>query len=54
MNLEANIQALVDSYKITTTLHDTADFYSLVNKKEIQLYQAIIKSLNEVSIISSQ
>lgn len=37
MDLEANIQALVDGYKITIALFDIADSSSPANKKEIQL-----------------
>ena len=52
INFEANIQALVDNYKITTTLYNIADSQSSINNKKIQLYQATVKSLSEASMIS--
>lgn len=54
VDLKANIQDLVDDYKIIIALHNTVNFLSPINKKEIQLYHATVKSLSKIIIILSK
>ena len=51
VNFKANIEALVDGYKITIALHNIVNFYSITNEKKIQQWQATIKSLSKASYL---
>lgn len=50
--LEKKLQDLIDSYKITITLHNFLTFHLFVNKKEILLYFQTVKHLQDARIVN--
>lgn len=49
--LERQLQVLVDGYKITAILHDSINFYSPADGKEVLLYLQTVQCLKQAHVV---